>query len=85
MVGRPYNQNIAVSPDDSVNLLPYVAKKVLTAAVYVGATGDVVTVAEDDTAVTWKAVPSGTFLRIAIKRINATGTTALNLVACYWI
>ncbi len=81
---RPYNLNLAISPDDTVNLPQYVARALLTAAVYVGTLGDVVTVDQNDNIVTWKAVPAGTFLQVAVKRVNASGTGASNLVACYW-
>ncbi len=85
MVGQvPFNTAFTVSPDNTVNFAPYTAQQKLTGAVYVGALGDVATVLQDDTVVTWVAVPAGTFLQIACKRVNATGTSALNLVACYW-
>jgi len=84
VTGRPYNITSLISPDDSANLLRWAGQKVLTDAIYVGTGGDVVTVAQDDATTTWKNVPSGTFLLIAVKRVNATNTTALNLVACYW-
>lgn len=82
---QPYNQNIAVVPDDATNLLPFTTQQLLTWAIYVGVTGDVVTVAQDGSLVTWKAVPAGTFLPVAVKRVNGSGTTATNLVACYWV
>lgn len=44
--------------------------------VYVGSAGDVALMAWDDTAaVTLPAVPAGTFIPIACKRIMSTGTT----------
>ena len=55
----------------------------VTDAIYVGTAGDVVTVAQDDATTTWKNVPAGTFLLIAVKRVNATNTTAGGLVAFY--
>ena len=85
MVGQvPFNTALTVSPDDTINFVPYTTQQKLTGAIYVGALGNVATVLQDDTVVTWIAVPAGTFLRIACKRVNATNTTALNLVACYW-
>ncbi len=85
MVGQvPFNEVYAVSPDDTVDFLQYSTQKRLTGAIYVGALGNVVTVMENGNAVTWVAVPAGTFLQVACKRVNATGTTALNLMACYW-
>ncbi len=86
MVGpTPYNLNVPVTPDDSVNFPQWTTQKVPTSAIYVGTTGDVVTIGVDGTAVTWKAVPAGTFLKIAVIRVNSTNTSASNLVACYWI
>ena len=81
---RPYNLNLTLSPDDTLNLPQYVARALLTAAVYVGTAGDVTSVDENGVTTLWKAVPAGTFLQIAVKRINSTGTGASNLVACYW-
>jgi len=85
MLVRPYNDNLAVSPDNAVNFVPYATKGLLTSALYVGGAGSVVAVDENGEATTFVAVPVGTFLPIAVKRVNATGTTATNLVACYWV
>lgn len=85
ITSRPYNLNLPVTPDDTVKFPQWAAQQTPTSALYVGAGGDVVTLSVDGTVVTWKAVPTGTFLPIAVIRVNATGTTALNLIACYWI
>ena len=59
--------------------LPYV-----TRGVYVGGGGDLkFTAADDATPQTWKAVPQGTFIDGAIKRVYATGTTATFLIGVY--
>jgi hypothetical protein len=85
MVGQvPFNEAYAVSPDDTANFAQYETQKRLTGAIYVGALGNVATVMENNSVATWIAVPAGTFLQVACKRVNATGTTALNLLACYW-
>jgi hypothetical protein len=85
MVGQvPFNAAYTISPDDSQNLAPYATQQQLTGAVYVGALGNVAVVMEDGYVSTFLAVPAGTFLQVACKRVNATGTTALNLLACYW-
>lgn len=85
MVGQvPFNEVYAVSPDDTNNFAQYGAQQRLTGAIYVGALGNVATVQQDGTVANWIAVPAGTFLQVACKRVNATGTTALNLLACYW-
>lgn len=51
------------------------------AAIYVGTAGNVAAVREDGTAVTFTAVPAGSVLPILCRRVNATGTTASNIVA----
>lgn len=49
---------------------------------YIGTGGDVVVVTEDDVIVTFKNVPAGFYLGpFFIKKVNATGTTASNIVA----
>ncbi len=78
-----FNIWIPISPDNAADLPPWTVGKTLTRAVYVGALGDVVAVREDNVAVTFVAVPAGTWLPIAVRRINATGTSAQNLIAVY--
>lgn len=69
----------AVAKSDTVGM----AKK--TRGLYVGTGGDVVVVpAFNSTApVTFKNVPSGTVLPVVAQRVNATGTTATDIVALY--
>lgn len=53
-------------------------------AIYVGVGGDVVAVVNQggsDVAFTFKNVPSGTYLLGLFHRVNATGTTATNMIA----
>lgn len=53
-------------------------------AIYVGVTGDVKALLVGDTAaVVFKAVPAGSILPIRAQRIDATGTTATDLVGMY--
>lgn len=85
MLVRPYNESIAITTSDSENLMPYTVRNRLTDAIYVGTTGDVIAVDQNGDATTFKAVPAGVWLPIAVKRVNASGTTATNLVACYWV
>lgn len=82
---RPFNLNLAVTPSDTVNLASFTTQGILTSALYVGTGGDVVTVGNDGVSTTWKAVPTGWFLPIAAIRVNGSGTSASNIVACYWV
>lgn len=66
----------AVTPSDSAYLT------FLTRGLYVGVAGDVsVEMYKTGSAVVFKAVPAGTVLPIRITRVNATLTTATNMVA----
>jgi len=67
----------AVTPSDTVDLA------VPCRALYVGTGGDVVAVARSGAAETFSNVQNGTKLYLAAKRVNATGTTASNIVALY--
>ena len=66
-----------VSPSDSANL-PAGCR-----GIYVGGAGAVALVGDNDVAVTFTAVPVGTFMPCAAKRVNATGTVATPLIALY--
>lgn len=80
---EPYNNWLAVAPSDTVDLVPFTQRKMLTKALYVGTGGDLALVSEDNNVVVWPSVPSGTVLRVAVRRVNVSGTAASNLVACY--
>ena len=67
----------AVTPSDSVDF------DTICRAIYVGGAGNVVAVRHDGTAVTFTAVPAGTVLPIAVRRINSTSTTATAIVALH--
>ena len=67
----------AVTPDDSTNLSQD------TRGLYIGVAGNVVAVTTDDTAVTFVGVAAGQILPISCKRVNATSTTATNIVALF--
>lgn len=69
-------QAYAVTPSDSVDFS--LGK---TRALYVGVTGDVTAVV-GGSAVLFKALPVGLHW-IGCTRVNATGTTATNLLALY--
>jgi len=64
-----------ITPDDSNDLVSF------TRAIYVGTTGDLsVVMAGAGNVVTHKNVPAGEILPIAVSRINATLTTASDIV-----
>lgn len=68
----------AITPDDNTDL----AK--LTRGVYVGGTGNLSVILENDTsAVSFVGVPVGSILPIRVKRVRSTGTTATNLVGLF--
>jgi hypothetical protein len=49
--------------------------------IYVGVTGDVALEALDnDTAITFKNVQAGSFLPVGFSKVNATGTTATDIL-----
>ena len=66
----------AVTPSDTSPIKGGPAR-----ALYVGGTGDVVAINENGAAVKFAGVPAGAVLPIATARVNATNTTATNIVA----
>lgn len=79
-----YNFFLAVTPSDTVDFSPFAQRSGrLTDALYVGVTGDVAVVQKNGTAVIFTAVPAGKTLPVECRRVNATSTTATNLVALY--
>ena len=49
-------------------------------AIWVGSVGNVAIVCPNGSTATLLAVPAGTLIELAIKRVNATDTTASNIV-----
>lgn len=66
----------AVTPNNVTNL------PATTKALWVGGAG-AISVEIGGATVVFAAVPAGTRLPIAVTRVNATGTTATNIVALY--
>jgi acetoacetate decarboxylase len=82
----PLNRFEAITPSDTVDLPRYTQTKQLTDGVYVGAgAGVVVAVMADNTTCIFKGAITGRILPIGVRRINATTTTATDLVAVYQI
>lgn len=73
----PAKKWLAVVTSDSANL-PAGCR-----GIYVGGAGNVALVGEDNVAVTFTAVPVGTFMPCGAKRVNATNTTATLMLALY--
>lgn len=72
----PGQSLFAVTPSNTVDFT-YVARQL-----YVGTAGDVTVVTEDGAVVLFKSVPEGSTIGpFFVKRVNATGTTASNIVA----
>lgn len=67
-----------VNPSDSQDLTKGTAR-----ALWIGSAGDVSIIGAMDTTVVFKSVPAGYLLPVQVKRVNATGTTAGNIVALY--
>ena len=78
-----FNRCLAVTTSDTVDLPPFTANGTLTGLVYVGGAGNVTAVFPDGGVILFTAPPVGAQLPIGVRRINATGTTATVLVACY--
>jgi len=68
----------AVTTNDAANL-----PTTPTRALYVGVGGDIVVDSSATTSITFKNVPPGTMLPLAVFRVRATGTTASSIVAIY--
>ena len=80
---QPFNVQIAVMPDDSSDLPRFTSDQQLTGGVYVGVGGDVSVAMQNNQSQVYKNVPSGTTMNVAARRVNGTGTTALNMLALY--
>mgnify|MGYP001163372299 CR=1 FL=1 len=68
----------AVTASDSTDFSSGICR-----GLYVGTTGNVAAVMDDDTAITFVGVPAGVVLPIQARRVNSTNTTASNMVALF--
>jgi hypothetical protein len=66
----------AVTPSDTAPIKGGMAR-----ALFIGVTGNVSVVNENGVAVVFKGVVAGSILPIVTNRVNATGTTATDIVA----
>lgn len=78
-----YNRCLAVTTSDTVDLREFSQNGKLSSMIYVGGAGNVVAVMSDNSTVLFTAPPVGSVLPLAVRRINATSTTATVMVACY--
>ncbi len=74
-ISAPSSEFAAVVPSDTVGFT------FRPRSLYVGTGGNVAAVRDDGTVVSFANVPSGSYLLIRPVRINATGTTAADIVA----
>lgn len=73
----PANEGEAITTSDTVSFTN------IARGVYVGVTGDVVIVMPSGAVLTFKNASQGTILPVRAMRVNATGTTATNLIALF--
>jgi len=73
-VTGPGDDAFTVTPSDTVDFL------VMARALYVGTTGDVTLVTRGGTTLKFAAVPAGGIIPVRCSRVNATATTASNIV-----
>lgn len=73
-LSAPSRDYFAITPSNTTDFT-FTAR-----SIRVGVAGDVVAVREDGTAVTFKGCYAGEILPIVAIRVNATGTTATDLV-----
>lgn len=66
-----------VVPHDSTELA------VVSRAIYVGGAGNLAVLMKNGVTATFQGVPAGTLLPIRVRRVNATGTTATNILSVY--
>jgi hypothetical protein len=73
----PARGGAAVVPTDGLDLAQ------VTRAVYVGGAGNLTVRMADGAALTFTAVPVGSLLPIRVDQVQATGTTATNILALW--
>jgi len=73
----PARDAVAVVPNDSTDL------SVLPRALFIGQTGDVSAVLAGGQSLVFRNVQAGSILPVRAVRVNATGTTATDLVALW--
>lgn len=82
MLNPPFNSFRAITKHDTVDI-PKEPYGRYPDAVFIGGAGNLVVIDQTGNLITFKGVLAGTMLAISPKRINATDSTAADLVACY--
>lgn len=78
LMGNNALRVVAVTPSDAVALVDGVTK-----GLYVGGAGNISLLMADGTSATFNAIAIGVIHPLGVKRVNATGTTATNILAVY--
>ena len=73
----------AVTPSNTVNISSINGGVANGCTLYIGGAGAVKVTTLGGDAVTFSAVPAGTFMPIQVLRVWATGTTATNILALW--
>lgn len=73
---------VPVTPSDTVSIA-FPSGTHYSKGIYIGVTGDLVAVMADGTSVTFKAIAAGVIHPISAVRIDATSTTATDILAVY--
>ncbi len=74
----PARKGFSITPDDSVDL------SITCRALFVGGAGDIaVILAADSSSIMFKNIPAGVVLPISVKRVEATLTTATDILGLY--
>ena len=76
-ISAPAQRGFAITPSDAVDLVAE------TRGLWVGASGDLALVLASGDEVTLAGAVGGSVLPLRVKRVNATGTTATQLVGLY--
>ncbi len=80
----PMVGGFAITPSNSTDFSSPTASGVqVTRAIWVGGTGNLHVVLEDNSTVTLNAVPTGTMMHLRVKKVLTPGTTASNLVGLF--
>lgn len=74
----PFTKGVAIATSDTVNFTTVPCR-----GIYVGGAGNMVVLMNDGNTITLNGVTAGTIYALRAKRVNATSTTATNLVALY--